>query len=391
MRVGDIQRYLRDHQLDGWLMADFHGRNDIAVEMLHLRGIMLTRRSFYWIPSNGEPVALVNPIEAAKFSDVPGKLIRYKGYKGLEENLREMLAGSRRVAMEFSPSGRLPYIGLVDSGTIELVRSFGVEVVSSADLVAHFQACLTPEQVAAHRIAARNIMEIKDAAFAYIAESLTGGKTITEFDVCRFILDKFAEYDMETDHGPNCSVDGHAGDPHYEPTAEKSEVIKKGQLILIDMWAKITTDHGIYADITWMAYAGTRKEFPERYVELFSIVMEARDTAIKYLREHIGQGPVKGADVDDACRQVTIKAGYGDHFFHRTGHSIAGNVHGPGPNIDNLETEDARLLQPGHLFSIEPGLYFDDCGFRSEIDCLITDEGIEIDTIPLQQEILALL
>lgn len=390
MHIDEIQKYLRENDLDGWLMADFHARNEIAMEMLGIRG-MLTRRSFYFIPVEGEPTALVNPIEAAKFRGLPGTTIRYRGYRGVEDELKKVLAGRKRVAMEYSPSGRLPYIGLVDAGTIELVRSLGVDVVTSADLVAHFQARLTPEQMASHRMAARNVGEIKDAAFAFIGQSLKAGESVTEFDVVEFIRKKFDEYDMETDHGPNCSVDGHAGDPHYEPTAEKSAQIKKGQLILIDLWAKLKTDQAVYADITWMAFAGSREEIPKRYAELFKIVVSGRDAAVAFLRETIGNRPVMGWEVDDACRKVIDSSEHGAHFVHRTGHSIATNVHGPGPNIDNLETEDSRELRQGHLFSIEPGLYFEDCGFRSEIDGLITHNGLEINTLPLQFEILPLL
>lgn len=389
MHINDIQTYLRNHDLDGWLLADFHARNDIAMQLLHINA-MLTRRSFYFIPAEGDPTALVNPIEAAKFSDLPGTMIKYRGYVGLESELKKLLDGRKRIAMEYSLSGRLPYVGLVDAGTIELVRSCGVEIVTSADLVAHFEARLSPEQIATHRIAARNVNEIKNAAFRHIAQSLTDGTRLTEYDVVEFILAKFAEYDMETDHGPNCSVDAHAGDPHYEPTAEKSAEIKKGQLILIDLWAKLQTDNAAYADITWMAFAGTKKEIPQRYVDIFNVVTDARDAAVAFLREHIGNRPVMGYEVDDACRKVIEEAGYGEYFVHRTGHSIATVVHGPGPNIDNLETEDNRQLQQGHLFSIEPGIYQEDCGFRSEIDGLITHEGVEINPLPLQTDILPL-
>ncbi len=389
MQINEIQQYLREHELDGWLMADFHGRNDIAMGMLGLGG-MLTRRAFFFIPSSGEPTALVNPIEKAKFVGLPGKLVTYKGYRGLETDLAALLKGCKKVAMEYSENGRLPYVGLVEAGTIELVRSMEIEVMTSADMVANFQARLTPEQIAGHRIAARNLIEIQSAAFERIASALKEGTQITEYDVCQFILQKFEELDMETDHGPNCSVDAHAGDPHYEPTAENSAIIKNGNLILIDLWAKLKAGEACYADITWMAFAGTKDEIPEEYSKAFTHVIAARDTAVAYLREHLGTGPVFGNQVDDACRGVLIEAGMGDQFTSRTGHSIHTSVHGPGPNIDNLETEDNRKLQQGHLFSVEPGVYFDHFGMRSEIDCLIGHEGLEIATLPLQTEITAL-
>lgn len=390
MKIQEIQDYLKEHELDGWLMADFHGRNDIAMEMLALTG-MVTRRSFYFIPVNGQPTALVHAIEKAKFTHVEGTIIPYSSYKLLEEKLNDILSDSRKIAMEYSENGRLPYIGLVDAGTVELVRSFDCEIVSSANLVANFQARLTPEQVAAHRIAAANIIEIKDHAFAYITEAIKNNKPITEFDVVQYILYQFEEYDMETEDGPNCSVDSNAGNPHYEPTAEKSATIKAGQLILIDLWGKMKHKDGVYADITWIAYAGKKSEIPAQYVEHFSVIVNARDAAVDFIRSHIDSQSVYGCDVDDACRAVIEKAGLGKHFTHRTGHSITSHVHGTGPNIDNLETEDKRKLQQGHLFSVEPGVYFDTHGMRTEIDVFIGHNGAEIATLPLQTEIIPLL
>ncbi len=390
MNIEQIQSYLREHDLDGWLMADFHGRNEIAMRMLDITG-MVTRRSFYFIPAEGEPTALVHSIEAARFTHVPGRHIRFSGYAHLESTLHDVLHGVRRVAMEYSPMGRLPYVGLVEAGTVELIRNFGIEIVSSADMVALFTAALSAEQMAMARMAARNVIEIKDRTFEFISRSLKDGASLTEYDVCRFIRGCFEEYDMSTDDGPNCSVDANAGNPHYEPSATASATIRNGQLILVDLWARIKHDHGVYGDITWMAYVGSRTEIPRKYVDIFSVVAQARDRAVAYLREHIDTRPVYGYEVDDACRQVIEQAGYGKHFTHRTGHSITTSIHGTGPNIDNLETEDRRRLQKGHLFSIEPGIYLDDCGFRSEIDVLIGHDGIEVVTLPLQTEITALL
>jgi len=389
MDINQIQSYLCEHGFDGWLLADFHGRNDVAVAFLQLTGIV-TRRSFYFIPAEGEPAALVNPIEVEKFKHLTGRKIICRGYKMLESELARLLASHKRVAMEYSPLGRLPYIGLVEAGTVELVRSFGVEIISSADLVAAFQARLTDRQIEAHRKAAVNLVRIKSDAFNFIAEALKKGSDIDEYDVCRFILDAFEKNDMTTRFGPNCSVEANAGNPHYEPTASVRAPIKKGQLVLIDMWAKEKSTDGVYGDITWMAFAGTKDEIPERYRRIFETLVEARDTAVAYLKEHIGSREVYGFEVDDACRGVVEKAGFGDYFTHRTGHSITSSEHGPGPNIDNLETEDRRLLQPGHLFSIEPGIYYEDCGFRTEINVLITGHGPEVTTLPLQTEITAL-
>lgn len=384
-----IQQFLSEHDLDGWLLADFHGRNTIATEMLQISG-MLTRRSFYFIPVTGEPTALINPIEAAKFKDLPGKLIAYNGWKGLEENLAQLLNGRATVAMEYSERGRLPYVGLVEAGTIELVRSLGVTVVSSADLVAGFKARLSPGQITAHRTAASDVVAIKSLAHEYIAKSLKDGKTVTEYDVVQFILGEFDKRDMETAFPPNCSVDANAGDPHYEPQPETSQPIDWGRLVLIDLWARSRHPEGIYADITWMAFAGYASDIPSKYVEIFDVLVRARDAAIAHLQKAGTSTLLTGAEVDDVCRAVVQDAGYGQYFTHRTGHSITGREHGEGPNIDNLETEDKRLLQPGHLFSIEPGIYMDDCGFRTEINVLMTEDGAEVTTLPLQEKIVPL-
>lgn len=389
MDVKKVQEYLKKHGLDGWLLADFHGRNEIAVRAMGLSS-HLTRRAFYFIPAHGEPTALVNPIEQSRFTHVPGRLKVYRGYQGLERDLAEILKGAKKIAMEYSPQGRLPYIGLVDAGTIELVRSFGIEIVSSADLVADFQARLSAAQVDSHRKAARLVNQSKDEAFEFIAESLRSGRSINEYDVCRFIMDRFTSHGMIFDVAPNCSVDSNIGNPHYEPTPEASSSIRKGNLILIDLWARFDTPDGIYADITWMAFAGNRAEIPPVYAQKFAVVAKARDAAVDFLRANIGKRLVKGAEVDDACRAVIEAAGLGPQFTHRTGHSITSNVHGEGPNIDNLETEDGRVLQSGHLFSIEPGVYHSDSGLRTEINCLITDSGPEVTTQPLQTEIVAL-
>ncbi|MDF1545274.1 MAG: M24 family metallopeptidase [bacterium] len=389
MDIKAIQDYLVEHEIEAWLMADFHGRNSLAMDFLGISGF-LTRRSFYLIPATGEPTAFVHAIEQEKFKHLPGQQVVFSGYKRLEELLKNEVGQYQKVAMEYSPNGRLPYIGLVEAGTIELVRSFNVEIVTSADLVARFQACLTVEQIALHRIAAGNVMDTKSLAFAFIKERIERNETIIEYDVVRFILDRFEQLDMETDHGPNCSINGNAGNPHYEPQAGTSAEIKKGDLILIDLWGKLKQPSAVYADITWMAFAGSHSDISSRYMEMFGAIRDARDAAVSFLRQHIGNQPVFGYEVDDVCREVVVKAGYGEYFTHRTGHSIGGDVHGTGPNIDNLETEDLRKLQQGHLFSIEPGVYMKECGFRTEIDVLIGYDGPEVTTLPLQSEILPL-
>jgi Xaa-Pro aminopeptidase len=388
MEINEIQAFLKSEKIDGWLLADFHARNNIAVDLLNLSK-HLTRRSFYLIPAEGEPVALVNNIEKDRFEHLPGRIVTFSSYESLESDLKQMLTNVRRIAMEYSPSGRLPYIGLVDAGTIELVKSFGVEVVSSADIVAHFQARMTPDQVSLHKRAAVLVNNIKDEAFDYIKWSLKTKKFINERMVILFILRRFEENNMVADFPPCCAINSNIVNPHYQPTEARSSAITEDSLILIDLWAKLKEPDAVYADITWMAYAG--ELVPDEYCRIFSIVISARDEAVDFIRRQSARGPVYGYEVDDACRKVIIDAGYGDRFFHRSGHSILEDTHGPGPNIDNRETEDRRRLLPGHLFSIEPGIYFEDRGYRSELNCMFTASGPVVTTQPLQSEIIPLL
>ncbi|RKX23183.1 MAG: aminopeptidase P family protein [Candidatus Zixiibacteriota bacterium] len=389
MNIDAIQNKLKEKKLDGWLMADFHARNEIAMKMLDLTGLV-TRRSFYFIPSEGKPIGLVHAIERDKFENVQGDIITYSGYLKLEEHLKEILNDKFLIAMEYTEKGRLPYLGMVDAGTIELVRSTGSEIVSSADLVASFQARLTPEQIKLHHQAAKNILEIKDKAFGFIKERLSINEPVTEYEVSQFILKKIDEYNMVTEHSPICGVNSNAGNPHYEPTKSHTATIEKGQLVLIDLWGKIDDENGIFSDITWVCFTGTKEQIPDKCNKIFAIAAQARDKAVATVKEKFNSGLILGCDIDDACRKVIADSGYGEYFIHRTGHSITTDVHGVGPNVDNLETEDKRVLQEGHLFSIEPGIYLDDFGVRTEIDVLITPDGPEITTLPLQTEIIPL-
>lgn len=388
-KLDKIQKYLKEEKIDGWLMADFHARNTIAVEFLDL-SMHMTRRWFYLIPAEGEPVALISSIEKERFASLPGKKILFSSYREIEEKMPKLLQGAGKIAMEYSQHGRLPYVGLVDAGTIELVRSYGAEIVSSAEIVAGFQARLTEKQKKMHLEAAELVNSIKDDAFKLIKEYLTREQSINERMVIDFIMKRFAQEEMITDFPPICAIDANICNPHYDPSEQKPSEIKRDSLILIDLWAKFDKPHAVYADITWMAYAGA--EVPKKYVEEFKVVMAARDAAVEFLWDKSAKGEtIFGYQVDDACRKVIKKAGYGDNFFHRTGHSILEEGHGPGPNIDNLETEDRRKLKPGHLFSIEPGIYLEDHGFRSEINVLMTEAGPEVTTQPIQQNIMLLL
>lgn len=382
-----IQGELARNGLDGWLMYDFHASNDIVVRFLNLTGI-ITRRSFYFIPSSGTPTAFVHAIEKKPFQNLPGQKFYYSSYRILEEKLRQTLEGRRRLAMEYSPSGRLPYIGKVDAGTVELIRSFGIEIVSSANLVAKFDACLNDEQIETHYRAAEHLFAIKDATFSLIKKRVATGKKITEYDIVHFMLDTFDKAGMVTDEPPICAVGANGGNPHYVPTKDGAAEIVRDSLVLIDLWAKIDVSHAVFADITWVAFAGS--ELPQQYADQFALLCRARDEAVAFIRDNWGKRRIYGYQVDDVCRGIIARAGMDRYFTHRTGHSIAEQTHGPGPNIDNLETEDRRELMPGHLFSIEPGLYFDDHGLRTEIDVLITPDGPKITQTPAQSEIVRL-
>lgn len=381
-----LQERLRQMGLDGWLIADFHGYNTVGISMLGITG-MLTRRFFYFIPASGEPQGFVHAIEREKFRSLAGRITTFSSYKILEDFLRQTLSPMKKIAMEYSPMGRLPYIGKVDSGTIEFVRSCGCEIVSSADLVASFLAALSTNQMNYHREAARGMIAVKEAAFAYIATAIGSRQSITEFDVVTFVLNEFADRGIITDHSPNCSVGPNAGNPHYDVPEKGSSPIKPGSLVLLDIWGKSPDPDGVFGDITWMGFTGTRHEIPGEYHRQFSILTSARDAAVEFLQKEQPRRLVGGYEVDDVCRNVIKAAGMESHFWHRTGHSIDSSVHGTGPNIDNLETEDRRMLQTGHLFSIEPGLYFATHGFRTEIDVLTTGSGPEVTTLPLQYEI----
>lgn len=383
-----IQEYLKNEKTDGWLMADFHGRNHLMIEILDLPG-HITRRSFFFIPAEGDPVALVHNIDQGVFLDVEVEKIFFTPYIELEAHLKKLLSGKKRIAMEYSSNNRMPTVGLVDAGTVELVRSFGPEVVSSGDIIGYFKARLNEAQIESHRKAVELINGIKDDAFAYIGQRLKNGSPVTEAMAAEFIKKRFDGEGLVFDFGPIVAVEKNISNPHYDPLSGESSPIVTDRLVLIDLWAKFDIEYAVYGDITWMGYTGD--SIPENYENEFKIVTSARDATVSFLEEHIGKREVFGFEADDACRGVIEKAGFGKYFVHRTGHSIASDVHGPGPNIDNMETEDRRKLFPGHLFSVEPGIYLGPRGYRSEIDVLITEGGPEVTSQPKQEQIIPIL
>lgn len=386
-----IQALLIEAGLDGWLLFDFRGMNPIAASIAPLPAqAMFSRRWAFWIPAQGEPQWLVHAIELAPFRDGPAQPRSYVRWQELEEQLRAMLAGARRIAMEYSPRCAIPYVSRVDAGTLEMIRGLGVEVVSSADLVQAVEARLSPGQIDGHRRAAAALLRIKDETFAHVGQALRDGQPISEYSVQQWMAGRIAEAGLVADHDPIVAVNAHAADPHYIPTAQRHAPIQPGDLLLLDLWARETAPDAIMGDITWVALCSDR--VPQRYQNICSIVAQARDAAVAYIEAEMAAGrPVRGCDVDDVCRGVIERAGYGRYFIHRTGHSLGSAGHGNGAHLDNLETNDTRRLLPATAFTIEPGIYLPgDFGVRLEIDVLVHEAGIEITTLPLQEQIVTL-
>ena len=380
--IAGLQRTLAELDLDGWLLYDFHGQNPTALNALDLQGRMLTRRWFYLVPAKGEPVALVHAIELLSFpKEVPGRRAKYSSWDSLLAQLREILGAlpRRRLAMEYFPRSAIPYLSRVDAGTIELVRELGVEVVSSAELVQRFLCRLSPHQLASHVRALRAIDDAKDAAFEQIGLALRRGVDPTEMQIQKFLLDEFARAKLECDHAPIVAVNAHAGDPHYETTQASHTPIRKGDLVLIDLWARGKDPGDAYADITWVGWCGDRPS--PKAEEIFRVAAEGRDRGLETLRAaHAEKRTLRGFEVDRAVRDHIASKGYGEKFIHRTGHSITTSVHGDGANLDDLETHDTRELVEGLAFSIEPGIYLPDegLGVRTEIDVVMTEEGPKV-------------
>jgi Xaa-Pro aminopeptidase len=391
MNIQAIQMALREYGLDGWLFYDFHNRDPIAARILGLDPkAMTTRRWYYFIPAQGEPRKLVHSIERGKLDDLPGGKHIYLPWPQQHDLLRNILGGARKVAMQYSPLNAIPYVSLVDGGTIELVRSLGVEVVSSADLVQEFEARLTQPQYESHLEAGKAIHAVCEGAFAEISRRVKAGQSPTEYEIQQWMIEKFRKHGLTWDDPPIVAVNEHASDPHFEPKPGKTLPLRKGDVVLLDLWAKMDRPGAIYFDITWMGYLGA--EVPERPAQVFDIVTGARDAAVTFLEERFGSGrEVFGWEVDNVARKFITDRGYGPNFTHRTGHSIGEEVHGNGVNIDNLETKDERKIAPGNCFSIEPGIYLEEFGVRSEIDVFVSYENKVIVTGPKQEQVLALL
>ncbi|HEX6323428.1 MAG TPA: M24 family metallopeptidase, partial [Vicinamibacterales bacterium] len=349
---------------------------------------MTTRRWYYLIPKEGEPRALVHAIESHNLDSLPGSKTVYGQRRLLESGLAGILKGVTRVAMEYSPECAIPYVSRVDAGTIELVRRLGAEVVSSGDLIQEFEAVWDAKAVATHREASDKLYRIKDRAFAMVKERLARGERTTEYDVQAAMVEWFAEEGLVSADSPNVSAQENAGDPHYQATAEKHRQIGKDELLLIDLWGKLDTPGAVFADITWMAYTGA--SVPEPYAKAFKAIVDGRDAAIALVEQAAREGrAARGFEVDRACREVIERAGYGDKFVHRTGHSLGEQVHGNGVHMDDYETHDDRRLIPGTGFTIEPGVYTSEFGMRTEINMVVGEREATV-TGPRQTAILTL-
>jgi Xaa-Pro aminopeptidase len=373
--LASVQAALGQLGFDGWLLYDFRGLNVLARRVLGLgTDHMLTRRWFYFVRAKGEPRKLVHRIESHALDAFPGNATVYLRWQELEAGVAELVKGARKVAMEYVPRNANPYVSRVDAGTVELVRATGVEVLPSGDLVQLFEACWDDDQWAMHREAARHTRTAFDRAFAFIAERVRQAGSVHETEVQQRIMDHFAEHKLLTDHPPICAVGPHSGDPHYAPVPGADGVIREGAFVLIDLWAKLDVPRSVYSDLTRTCFVG--KEVPARHAEIFSIVARGRDAAIARVKDGFKNREVlQGWQVDQAARDVIDRAGYGQYFCHRTGHSIGQEIHGNGANMDNLETHEERRVLPRTCFSVEPGIYLPEFGVRSEVNVFVDGQS----------------
>ncbi len=380
-----IQQYLKQEQVDGWLICDFAGRNPLLSQILGFQ-VHTSRRVCYWLPFNETPKLLVHSLESAMFPNITGEIYIYHTKDEFIEQLKKFLQNKKHIALEYSPLGELPDVSFVDAGLVDLIRSFGVKIISSANLIARLLSIWNVEQYALHCTAAEKLTRVKDAAFNYIEYQLKENNIINEYTVQQFILKKFSEYSLTSDGSiPIVAVNENTASPHYTPNLQNNRQIHKGDWILIDLWARLTSDNSVYADITWVGVAANKEN--QKHKHIFDIVCQARDRGIEFLKEHWSQGKsVRGWEVDEEVRKVIKQAGYGKYFTHRTGHSLGfKEAHGIGANLDNFESYDYRLLLPNTGFTIEPGIYLDEFGVRSEINIYLDKtEGVII-TTPLQK------
>jgi len=388
--IDAVQQALRAEGLDGWLLYDFQGSNPIAARIsgLATSGKMATRRWYYLVPAEGAPRGLVHAIERHNLDDLPGEKRPYAGREQLASELKDLLRGMKRVAMEYSPGNAIPYVSRVDAGTIETVRQCGPEVVSSGDLVQRFEAVWTDAAYATHVAAAERLYRIKDRAFELIRSRLAAGGALTEIEVQEAMSDWFRDEGLIAGSPPNVSAQENAGNPHYQATRAVHRAIRPNESVLIDLWGKLPVEGAVYADITWVGYTGTA--VPDELRAAFAAARDGRDAAVDLVQSAVREGrELRGFEVDRACRAVIEKAGFGPLFIHRTGHSLGENVHGNGVHMDDYETHDTRRLLPGTGFTIEPGVYTDRYGVRTEINMFVNEREAVV-TGARQQDILVL-
>ncbi|MEO6213936.1 MAG: M24 family metallopeptidase [Vicinamibacterales bacterium] len=388
--IDDVQRALKEDGFDGWLLYDFHGSNPIASRLAGLAasGKMATRRWYYLIPAIGEPRGLVHAIERHNLDGLPGDKRAYAGRAQLDAGLRTLLAGVKRVAMEYSPGNNIPYLSRVDAGTIEAVRQLGVDIGSSGDLVQRFEAIWTEAVYQTHVEASAALYRIKDRAFQLVRERMSSGTAIDEFELQQRMLDWFKDEKLIADDAPNVSAQENAGNPHYSVSRDSSRGIRPNEMLLLDLWGKLAGPGSVFADITWVGFTGST--IPEEYVKAFAAARDGRDAAVAIVHSSVRDGAdLRGWQVDRACRDTIERTGLGDFFIHRTGHSLGEEVHGNGVHMDDYETHDDRRLIPGTGFTIEPGIYNDRFGVRTEINMFIGEREARV-TGPLQQELVTL-
>jgi Xaa-Pro aminopeptidase len=389
MNLAAIQSALREAQVDGWLFYDHHHRDPIAYRILNIAPVMCTRRWYYHIPAAGEPAKLAHRIESTNLTSLPGTQHLYAGWAEQREKLQRILEGKKRIAMEYSPLNDIPYVGLVDAGTVELVRSFGIDVVSSADLVQLFEARWSPGALASHLEAGNGVHAAIRGAFNMIRDIVAAGKETDEYSIQQAILHSLGRHRLITEEPPIVAANANSGNPHYSPTPDSTFPIRRNDLVLLDVWAKLPTPGAVYFDVTWTGYVG--EAVPHRCSEVFDIVREARDAAINLVKSSMQKGrTLRGCDVDDRARAIIKRHGYADYFVHRTGHSIGEDIHGNGANMDNFETRDVRAIIPATCFSVEPGIYLREFGIRSEVNVYVEERDARV-TGEIQQSIITIM
>jgi Xaa-Pro dipeptidase len=382
--LAGVQQALAGDGLDGWLLYDFHGSNPVAVKVAGLAGKHTTRRWYYFVPASGAPRKLVHAIEPFVLDALPGQKATYAGRHQLEQRVVELLDGANVVAMEYSPECAIPYLSRVDAGTVDFIRRLGKRVVSSGDLVQRFEAAWNEAEIATHRAASERLYRIKDRTFEYVGARFLAGEALTEFAVQAQMVQWFKDEGLVADADPIVAAQENAGNPHYAPTRDASRAVRPHELLLLDLWGKLDAPGSVYADITWTGFAGTP---PTEIVKAFSVIVQGRDAAVAAVKAAVAAGkPIHGWEVDRATRDVITAAGYGDRFIHRTGHSLGEEVHGNGVHMDDYETHDDRLLVPGTGFTIEPGIYTQTFGVRTEINMVVGARSAEV-TGPCQQEL----